>query len=1490
MPTKVTLGELVDLSIGTPEIGAVNFNALHTLLLAMLKHLNLQDVKIELPPQVTEQSRSIESVRSSTGGSLSKEKRKVSISRQPSSGRPAPHAMEAQMKDLGGQVQDLGKQVQAIGSQVQGIESHVQDIGSQVDVFGEQIAALDKLPSGTDLLDKTPSGSRVSDMWQMMQLKKKVEANEDGISKAMGLIQDVMNELKEFKADQEKGLLPKEIPQALKDYKSVITDMEERIADLEKLVNNQETSLDAVTRRMSSYPEDTSIVTWEDLEQALVSGRRSSLPADMPSVPETALTSEDMAPDKVSEDLKKISSQKMPSGIEIPPTPQEAAGPRQIGTEQHPLPFGGPQQAPLTLVSGIPPSTPLDIFQFPPVAPGLGQVPPGVGQAPPGIGQALPGVGQLVPGIGQPPPGVGQPVPGIGQPPPGVGQPVPGIGQPPPGVGQPAPGIGQPVPGVGQPVSGVGQPPPGVGQPPPGGGRPAPGGGQPAPGGGQPAPGGGRPAPGVGRPAPGVGRPAPGVGQPSTVAPGTGQTDAVTSGTDQQVPTALGQPVPGIPPTYPLVPGTSPQSVPGTPPTYQPEPRAPVAYPGAYPGAPGTYPGAPGAYPGGPGAYPGGPGAPGAPGAYPGGPGAYPGAPGAYPGAPGAYPGGPGAYPGAPGAYPGAPGAYPGGPGAYPGAPGAYPGGLGAYPGVPATYRGIPVTYRVPVVYQPRARQVPGTSPTTQPEPGAPPTTQPEPGAPPTTQPEPGAPPTTQPEPGTPSTYPQVHETPPTFQPVSGTPSTYHPVPEAPPPYLPGPGVPSADQAIPIDPVTGRPMLVAPGVGQPAPPGQLIYGVPPTYVPEPGAPPMYRPFPGAPGQYPPSPMPPFMHPFPVAPETGSPPEMAPTAAPGQSQRSFQPGGVPLTHVIPGDDQSGFVTLGTTASDEQLVGQAGTQTELTSDTQPGFVPSYPPYMPPQPPYTSAHPHIWSAPPYMYPAHPYQYRRTPSQRDKGSLERDSFSFPFALETLRLMGELTNYYLILKEQMGALDEDAGRSDLEKLQFLIGKLTSKTIPDDMLEQLRGLKALTKEIQEEREKMKLMQRILEGEEEDAEEERERSGQLSLQLSILRVNVNDIEKELALLRERQEQGKAIVEQSVTEATLYLQEQLDKLRMIIESMLTSSSTLLSMSMVPSKTPVPLEPIDPHSTCPACSLDLSQQVSRLVQRYEQLQDMVNNLMVSRPSKKYQLPNQDEELLGHIQATILQVQGDCEKLNITTGSLIEDHRRKQKDIDMLYQSLEKLEKEKANREHLEMEIDVKADKTALAAKVSRIQFDATTEQLNQMMQELLTKMSGQEKDWKKVLDKLLVEMDTKLNRLELDPVKKLLEERWKALRKQLKEQSPLYQSDEAAAMRRQLLAHFHCLSCDRPLETAVPGPIIPSVPSGPGLRAHRSNRPYTIYELEQVRQQSRNMRLGTAFQRMELGQLERSVGRLHSMHTKMLMDIEKDSRYARLLLCVSATSLWW
>ncbi|XP_069510798.1 glutamine-rich protein 2 isoform X5 [Ambystoma mexicanum] len=253
-------------------------------------------------------------------------------------------------------------------------------------------------------------------------------------------------------------------------------------------------------------------------------------------------------------------------------------------------------------------------------------------------------------------------------------------------------------------------------------------------------------------------------------------------------------------------------------------------------------------------------------------------------------------------------------------------------------------------------------------------------------------------------------------------------------------------------------------------------------------------------------------------------------------------------------------------------------------------------------------------------------------------------------------------------------------------------------------------------------------------------------------------------------------------------------------------------------------------------------------------------------------DGQLLSHIQCTIHHLQEECEKLNKTTGNLIDDHQQKQKHIDIIYQSLEKLEEKKADKDHIEMEIDVKADKRALEGKVSRTQFDATNEQLNKMMQDLLEKVTGQEQDWQKVVDKISLEMETKLDRLELDPFKHQLEDRWKAIHKQLKDRAPTYEADDAAGIRKQLIARFHCISCDRPVDMMVPGPQVITVPSMPSLPCHRSNRPYTVYELEQVRQQNKSMKSGLFQSRFEAAQLEKSVQQLRRIHSRMRMEIEK------------------
>ncbi|XP_062264282.1 uncharacterized protein LOC133971085 isoform X2 [Platichthys flesus] len=193
--------------------------------------------------------------------------------------------------------------------------------------------------------------------------------------------------------------------------------------------------------------------------------------------------------------------------------------------------------------------------------------------------------------------------------------------------------------------------------------------------------------------------------------------------------------------------------------------------------------------------------------------------------------------------------------------------------------------------------------------------------------------------------------------------------------------------------------------------------------------------------------------------------------------------------------------------------------------------------------------------------------------------------------------------------------------------------------------------------------------------------------------------------------------------------------------------------------------------------------------------------------------EELVSDLKTTMLQLQAECENLQETTRSLQEDSRQMQS--------------------HME-----KADGCALDNKVTRLQFDSVTEQLNTMFHELLHKVTGQEQDWNKVVDRLSTEMEHKLNRMELDSVKKQLEERWKNIHEKLQTQGAP-EHEDAAGIRKQLVDRFHCLSCDRPVVKHTPGPYVVTLPSTPAFPSHKSIRPFTVYALEQVRQHYRSER---------------------------------------------------
>ncbi|KAJ8413631.1 hypothetical protein AAFF_G00081380 [Aldrovandia affinis] len=72
----------------------------------------------------------------------------------------------------------------------------------------QRLDAQDQLPGTDAFLKQSSSGSTqlVRDMWQLMQLRKKTEANQDGITKAMSVLGDILDEVRILKDTRDSTL------------------------------------------------------------------------------------------------------------------------------------------------------------------------------------------------------------------------------------------------------------------------------------------------------------------------------------------------------------------------------------------------------------------------------------------------------------------------------------------------------------------------------------------------------------------------------------------------------------------------------------------------------------------------------------------------------------------------------------------------------------------------------------------------------------------------------------------------------------------------------------------------------------------------------------------------------------------------------------------------------------------------------------------------------------------------------------------------------------------------------------------------------------------------------------------------------------------------------------------------------------------------------------------------------------------------------------
>eukprot|EP00105_Crassostrea_gigas_P040528 XP_019924676.1 PREDICTED: glutamine-rich protein 2 isoform X6 [Crassostrea gigas] len=278
------------------------------------------------------------------------------------------------------------------------------------------------------------------------------------------------------------------------------------------------------------------------------------------------------------------------------------------------------------------------------------------------------------------------------------------------------------------------------------------------------------------------------------------------------------------------------------------------------------------------------------------------------------------------------------------------------------------------------------------------------------------------------------------------------------------------------------------------------------------------------------------------------------------------------------------------------------------------------------------------------------------------------------------------------------------------------------------------------------------------------------------------------------------------------------------------------------------------------------------------------ISQSTSSVSLPelnNSDSDALSRAQQAILQLQAEVEKLHSTTKDIIEENSNRAQQIESLIQHCDKLQETKADKEYVQMEVDVKADKKSLDNKVNHSLFDSTTNEINKMIKDILDKLAGHEASWNSTIKKFADDIDGKLDRLELDPLKEWLESRLKALNDKLRRQQAQVEwtEDDAAGIRKQLIQKFHCISCDRPVDLVPTGPV-PSLPTTNGLPPTRSPRPYTTFELDQIRQHAKrgprnNVNFERAIAEKQLARMRKSDLKAFLVHFGRDLEAYREQR---------------
>jgi chromosome segregation ATPase len=102
-------------------------------------------------------------------------------------------------------------------------------------------------------------------------------------------------------------------------------------------------------------------------------------------------------------------------------------------------------------------------------------------------------------------------------------------------------------------------------------------------------------------------------------------------------------------------------------------------------------------------------------------------------------------------------------------------------------------------------------------------------------------------------------------------------------------------------------------------------------------------------------------------------------------------------------------------------------------------------------------------------------------------------------------------------------------------------------------------------------------------------------------------------------------------------------------------------------------------------------------------------------------NSEEFHQIRSSLSEMKSEIDHHNAAMSQIIDDQNKKQLHLESLYGHVDQLENAKADRQQINRDIEVKADRKELERKISRDKFHNSLSSLDQSVQDLVEKLVG-------------------------------------------------------------------------------------------------------------------------------------------------------------------------